>query len=368
MSKRNSLLVVDDMEINRVVLGQAFCDQYTILEAENGLEAMDIIRTHGDTLAAVLLDVIMPVMDGFEVVERMYAAGLLARIPVFLITADCSEANMRRGYDLGVMDIISKPIIPYFIRRRVSSVVELFQARERLSRTVEVQEQALAEKAMEIQQLNSSIIETLSTAIEFRDCESGEHVQRIHDLTAILLRDLRVRGFAGCASLTDEEIDQIATAAIMHDVGKIAIPDQILNKPGRLTPEEFAIMKTHTIKGCELLDRIPKSRDNPIYQYAYDICRHHHERWDGRGYPDGLKGDEISIWSQVVSLADVYDALTSQRVYKPPFPPEEAVRMILAGECGAFNPELLESFRQQAEYIRQMYRSCPHKQAAPALS
>ena len=352
MSNRDLLLVVDDMEINRVVLGQAFCDLYTILEAENGRDALELIQTHADQLAAVLLDVVMPVMDGFQVVEQMYTQGLLSRIPVFLITADCSESNMHRGYELGVMDIIGKPIIPYFVRRRVCSVVELFQARERLSRTVAVQERALEEKALEIQQLNMSIIETLSTAIEFRDCESGEHVQRIHDLTGVLLRDLRRRGFAGCGQLTDEEIDQISTAAIMHDVGKIAIPDQILNKPGRLTPEEFEIMKTHTVKGCELLDRIPKSRDNPVYQYAYDICRHHHERWDGRGYPDGLKGDQISIGAQVVSLADVYDALTSQRVYKPPFPPEEAVRMILDGECGAFNPNLLESFRQQAPRIR----------------
>lgn len=359
MKKRDLLLVVDDMEINRVVLGQAFCDLYTILEAENGADALNLIHTHSDQLAAVLLDVVMPVMDGFQVVEQMYTQDLLSRIPVFLITADCSEANMRRGYELGVMDIIGKPIIPYFIRRRVCSVVELFQARERLSRTVAVQEQALEEKAQEIQQLNTSIIKTLSAAIEFRDCESGEHVQRIHDLTGILLRDLRHRRFGDCAALTDEEIDEISTAAIMHDVGKIAIPDQILNKPGRLTREEFEIMKTHTVKGCELLDRIPKSRENPVYQYAYDICRHHHERWDGRGYPDGLKGDEISIWSQVVSLADVYDALTSRRVYKPAFSPEEAVRMILDGECGAFNPALLESFRQQAPQFRFICRREP---------
>lgn len=349
--ERNCLLIVDDMEINRAILCEAFKQDYELLEAENGEQALELLARYPARIAAVLLDVVMPVMDGFEALEHMYTEGYMQKIPVFLITADCTEKNIRRGYDMGVVDTIGKPIIPYFVQRRVNSVVELYQAREQLSGVVQVQEQALAEKAIEIQELNSSIIETLSTAIEFRDCESGGHVRRIRDLTKLFLEDLREIGFEGCA-VTDEQIEQIATAAIMHDVGKIAIPDRILNKPGRLTPEEFEVMKTHTIKGCELLERIPKSRDNPIYRYAYDICRHHHEKWDGNGYPDGLKGEQISIWSQVVSLADCYDALTSERVYKPPYSSPEAVNMILNGECGAFNPTLLRTFEKLQDRIR----------------
>ena len=252
---------------------------------------------------------------------------------------------MHRGYELGVMDIIGKPVVPYFVRRRVSSVVELFQTRERLGRTVDLQDQQLARQALEIQELNRSIIESLATAIEFRSGESGSHVRRISALTDQLLRQLREEGQVGCA-FSDEVIDQIAAAAILHDVGKIAIPDQILNKPGRLTAEEFELMKTHTIKGCELLEQIPQYRTNPLYLYAHDICRHHHERWDGRGYPDGLKGEDIPIWAQVVALADVYDALTNERCYKPPFSHQEAMEMILGGQCGVFNPVLLDTFRR----------------------
>ena len=341
----NTSLVVDDMELNRAILCEAFGESYELLEAENGQQALEIICRDPGSIAAVLLDLVMPVMDGFQLLEELQRRQLLQRLPVFIITADCTEEKMRRGYDMGVMDIISKPVVPYFVRRRVSSVVELYRARERLSGVVDLQQRELEVQAQEIQELNRSIIEALSTAIEFRDCESGEHVQRIHDLTVQLLRGLREGNFDGCA-FTDEQIEQIGTAAIMHDVGKIAIPDSILNKPGKLTKEEFEVMKTHTIKGCELLDQIPKSRDNPIYQYAYDICRHHHERWDGRGYPDGLQGDEISIWAQVVSLADVYDALTNERCYKPPFTKEQAFEMIMGGQCGTFNPDLLKAFQR----------------------
>lgn len=352
-ARRDTILVVDDMEVNRAILCEAFRGTNRVAEAENGQEALEIVRRDPDAIAAILLDVVMPVMDGFTFLEHLTELGLMERIPVFLITADCSEKNMHRGYDMGVMDIISKPVVPYFVRRRVSSVVELYQARERLSGVVDIQERELEQQAREIQELNSSIIVTLSTAIEFRDCESGQHVQRIHDLTALLLRGLREGGFAGC-TFSQEQIEQIATASIMHDVGKIAIPDSILNKPGRLTKEEFEVMKQHTVKGCELLDQIPKSKENPVYQYAYDICRHHHERWDGRGYPDGLKGEEISIWAQVVALADVYDALTNERCYKPAFTHQEASRMILDGECGLFNPVLLQAFEALLDQIAAM--------------
>ncbi len=343
--EKKDILIVDDMEINRAILSQIFADRNQILEGENGLEAVQILEERREHIAAVLLDILMPVMDGFQVMEKMKDMGLMEKIPVFLITADSSEESMRRGYQLGAMDIIEKPIVPYFVRRRVESVMELFAARERLSHVVELQGQKLRRQEQEILNLNYSIIESLSTAIEFRSGESGEHVKRIRRLTRLLLEELGRTGKKEYV-FSDREIQEISQASIMHDVGKIAISDLILNKPGRLTDEEFEIMKSHTVMGCQVLEQIPQYKNNRLYQYAYDICRHHHERWDGKGYPDGLKGREITVWSQVVSVADVFDALTNKRVYKPAIPVPEAMDMIFTGQCGAFNPELLEALEK----------------------
>lgn len=346
--EKKDILIVDDMEINRAILCQIFADRNRTLEAENGQEAIQILERQGKNIAAVLLDIVMPVMDGFQVMEKMGEMGLMDKIPVFLITANTSEESMSRGYRLGAMDIIEKPIVPYFVRRRVESVMELFAARERLSHVVELQGQKLRRQEQEIADLNYSIIESLSTAIEFRSGESGEHVKRIRHLTELLLEELRKTGKKEY-DFSDREIQEISQASILHDVGKIAISDLILNKPGKLTAEEFETMKTHTIMGCQVLEQIPKHKNNQLYQYAYDICRHHHERWDGRGYPDGLKGSKITVWSQVVSVADVFDALTNKRVYKPSIPVGEALEMIFKGECGAFNPEVLDSLERVFE-------------------
>lgn len=342
--ERSAILIVDDNEINRIVLHETFKGEDTILEAENGQEALDIIEHSGYSISALLLDIMMPVMDGFELLEILNKKGLTEKLPVFLITADSSDENMQRGYNLGVMDIIEKPIVPYFVKKRVKSVMELFRARKRLSNVVDFQSRQLEAQEKEIIELNNAIIETLSTAIEFRSGESGEHVKRIRKLSKLLLLELRDRK-PEKYWFGDDEIEMISVAAIMHDVGKIAIPDGILNKPGRLTPEEFEIMKEHTVKGCDILRQIPKYHENPLYRYAYDICRHHHERWDGKGYPDGLKGEENTLWSQVVAVADVYDALTNKRVYKPAFSPEKAMEMINGGECGCFQPDILCSLK-----------------------
>ena len=344
-----TLLIVDDDEINRGILAHIFAGQYAIREAENGREGLQIIENAGASLCAVLLDVVMPEMDGLAVLRALQPTGALQRLPVFLITAEARDEVMREAYTLGVMDVISKPVVPYVVQRRVQSVVELFDARKRLSRTVEQQQSELVRRARQIVDLNMGMIEALSTAIEFRDGESGEHVRRIHDITALLLT--RTAMGAGLS----EEVEQIALASIMHDVGKIAIPDAILNKPGRLTAEEYEIMKTHTLRGAELLASIPQLRENRAYEYAYDIARHHHERWDGRGYPDGLRGGEISIWAQVVSLADVYDALSCKRVYKDAFDRDTVIRMICTGQCGTFNPKLLDSFLAVEPQLRRLY-------------
>lgn len=347
MNNRQTILIVDDVEMNRAILDATFSEDYRILEAENGKQAMELIMEQQDRLAAILLDVVMPVMDGFEVLEEMQKLELTHKIPVFLITAENSQEVLKRGYELGVVDIIGKPIIPFFIRRRIGNVI-------RLNNIVNEQEALLREQAQEIRELNSSIIETLSTAIEFRDCESGEHVTRIRDLTLILLRVIKEMDPSCC--IEEDDLPIIADAAVMHDVGKIAIPDGILNKPGRLTAEEFEIMKTHTIRGCELLDSVPRFRENHVYKYAYDICRHHHERWDGRGYPDGLKENEISIQAQVVSVADVYDALVSDRVYKKAYSHETAYEMIRNGECGCFSPLLMEGLSRAKDKMKALYK------------
>lgn len=343
-----SVLVVDDSEINRAVLGETFKQDYNILEAENGKEALKILSEKHSEISAVLLDIVMPVMDGFAFLEELTKTSLFSEIPVFLITADTSEESMHRGYNYGVMDIIEKPIVPYFVRKRVNSVVELFRARKKLSKKVVTQQGQIIEKEEEINQLNYALIETLATAIEFRSGESGNHVRRISSLTRHLLTALREKN-PNEYGFSNEEIDKIAAASILHDVGKIAISDAILNKPGRLDKDEFEIMKTHTIRGSEILELIPNYKNNDLYKYAYDICRHHHERWDGSGYPDGLKENDISICSQVVSIADVFDALTTKRVYKDAYPVNKAIDMIMNGECGKFNPYLLETFKEVLE-------------------
>lgn len=251
---------------------------------------------------------------------------------------------------MGVMDVISKPVIPYVVMRRINSVVELFRARRSLSNQVMAQQSELLRQAEQIIRLNRGMIEGLATAIEFRSAESGDHVRRIHDITRYMLKYTEWG-----EGMEDYDIEQIAQASIMHDIGKIAIPDAVLNKPGRLTPEEFEIMKTHTVQGEQLLEKIPELKENLAYEYAKDIARHHHERWDGRGYPDGLKGDEISPWAQIVSLADVYDALSCKRIYKDAFPREKVVEMIRDGSCGVFNPRLLDAFFSVEDEIAKMY-------------
>lgn len=341
MDKRKTILIVDDVEINRIILAEVFNDNYNILEAGSGAEAIGLINSNQD-IVAVLLDLLMPGVSGLGVLEDMNRTGRIKHIPVFLITAAESEAVLMEGYHLGAVDVIRKPFMTQFLRCRVSNLIELYAHRNALEDIVE-------EQVAKLQKINQSMVETLAAIIEFRDCESGEHVKRIGKLTRIMMTE--VSNTYPEYHLPRKEIDTVVTASVLHDIGKISIPDNILNKPGRLTNEEFEIMKQHTVKGCEILQNVPDIMDESIYSYSYDICRHHHERWDGRGYPDGLKGDEITIWSQVVAVADVFDALTSERVYKAAYSREKAVDMIYHGECGAFNPKLLEVFRKALDKL-----------------
>lgn len=344
------LLIVDDEEINRAVLANLFQEEYHILQAADGLEALEVLQRGQVRVDALLLDVVMPRLDGIQLLHRLSRQGWLRRIPVFLITADRAGATMEEAYRLGVMDVILKPVVPYLVRRRVNSVVELFQARRRLGAEVERQRDQLLRQAQELAEMGMGMVEALAAAIEFRSGESGEHVRRIRAITCHLLSHTALG-----EGLSREEIQLIGVGAITHDVGKISIPDGVLNKRGPLTPEEYALMQTHTLKGAELLARIPQMRAHRAYPYAYDIALHHHERWDGNGYPHRLTGAETPIWTQIVALADVYDALVSRRCYKDALAAHTAVEMIRSGQCGAFQPKLLDCFQQAEPVLRRYY-------------
>jgi len=332
---KKAILIVDDQEINREILIDVFQDDYLIYEAENGQIALDELSVHHD-IVAILLDLDMPVMDGLSMLRHMKENGLVNRIPTFIITSSEEDSILEEAYSLGAADFIPKPFRANFYRSRIRNSIELYSRRNDLQYTVEDQSKKLND-------FKSAMIETLATLIEFRDCESGEHVRRICGLTRILIR--RFAELNPQYQLGQNEIEKIVSAAALHDVGKISIPDAILKKPGRLTKDEFDIIKTHTTKGCDILSQVPHVFDEGVFDYCYDICRHHHERFDGKGYPDGLSGEQITPWAQVVALADVYDALTSVRCYKPAYTHEEAVTMILNGECGSFQPEMLDIFR-----------------------
>ncbi len=347
---KNCILIVDDDFINRELLKNVFSSQYTFEEAGNGEEGLLQTERHLNKLCAIILDVQMPKMNGIELLEILNDRGITDKIPTFLITAQDDDELVSAAYGLGVVDVVSKPVTPVVIQKRVKMVIELFSARETLSATVKGQEQKLSENAREMDELNKNTIVALATAIEFRDIETGKHVSRIYGATKYILSSTSFGD-----GLSESDIESIARGAIMHDVGKIAISDVILNKPSKLTKEEFEIMKLHTVKGAALLAQISQGHVNDSYDYAYDIARHHHERYDGRGYPDGLKGDEISVAAQVVSIIDVYDALTSDRVYKKAYTYDKAVDMIKNGECGMFNPKLLECFLEAEPTLRKWY-------------
>ncbi|MCL1805570.1 MAG: response regulator [Clostridiales bacterium] len=350
LAEKKKILVVDDIELNRLILSDLFCDEYDILEAENGKDALELLYRHQSDIAIVLLDLVMPVMDGFGVLHDMQDSKIIQSIPVILITGENDDEKSLKGFELGVSDLLNKPFNSKIVYRRVVNVVELYAHKQNLEEKLAEQKEMLEKQAERLHQSNQFVIDALSTTVEFRSCESGAHIKNIRGLTRILLETVR-DFYPDAYPITTEEIGIIESASAMHDIGKIAIPDAILLKPGSLTSEEFEIMKTHTIRGCEMLSTLNYTQDQEYYKYCYEICRHHHERWDGRGYPDGLKGDEISIWAQATSLADVYDALTSKRVYKPAFTHDQAVNMILKGECGAFNPILLDCFDRSRAYL-----------------
>ena len=332
MNEKEKILIADDSAMNRAILTEMLGDGYEILEAENGRQAVSIMQTNVD-IDLLLLDIMMPEMDGFDVLAMMNKYHWIDDIPVIMISAENASSYVERAYDLGATDYISRPFDMAVVRRRVINTLMLYAKQKRLVRLV-------AEQVYEKEKSNSTMINILSHIVEFRNGESGLHVLHIQTATDILLRTL-VRK-TDKYNLNAADISLISTASALHDIGKINIPESILNKPGKLTKEEFDTMKAHTTTGAEILDKLPFQQESPLVKTAYAICRWHHERWDGRGYPDGLKGEDIPIAAQVVAMADVYDALTSERCYKKAFDHDTAMEMILNGECGQFNPLLLE--------------------------
>ena len=333
LQEKSQILLVDDSKMNRMLLREILGDGYHILEAENGQECLETLQAEAGNIALVLLDINMPGMDGFEVLKAMNANHTIEDIPVIMISSEDSDAAIRRSYELGASDYVNRPFDARIVYRRVTNTIKLYAKQRRLVQMVSDQIRARENNT-------DMLVGVLSHIVEFRNGESGAHVRHIRIITELLLH--RLLEISSRYSITAEQQDMIPLASALHDIGKIGIDEKILNKPGKLTPEEFKVIQTHSMLGAKMLHDLDGFAEQPLLQTAYEIARWHHERWDGRGYPDGLKGDEIPISAQLVSLADVYDALTSERCYKKAFSHKKAVQMILDGECGAFNPLLLQ--------------------------
>lgn len=347
-NEKQKILIVDDSEMNRAILNEMLHEEFIILEAENGEECINLLRKYGKDISLVLLDIVMPVMDGFAVLEQMNRNKWIEDSPVIMISSENSAESIRKAYDMGVSDFISRPFDANVVIRRVYNTIKLYAKQRRLT-TI------LTEQIRSKEESRKVMVGILSQIVEFRNGESGLHVQHINVLVKMLLE--RLRRVTDRYPISWLEQDMIVMASSLHDIGKIGIDDKILNKKGRLTAEEFEIMKTHTLIGASILENLEMYQDEPLVKMAYDICRWHHERYDGKGYPDGLKGAEIPISAQVVSLADVYDALVSKRVYKEGYSHEKTMQMILNGECGAFNPILLECLKDiQSDIPDEVYR------------
>ena len=341
--EKQKILIADDSEMNRALLAEILKEQYDVAETENGAEAISLLSKQRADFSLLLLDIMMPEMDGLEVLACINKYHWNDTLAVIMISADDSPANIKRAYDLGAFDYISRPFDLTIVQRRISNTMFLYAQQQRL-------EKIIAEQLQEQEKNNELMISILSHIVEFRNGESGLHILRVNTITKYLLKQLVQR--TDQYFLSKADISLISTASALHDIGKISIPDTILNKPGRLTAEEFEVIKTHAMVGADMLSDLPiEQQEAPLVKVASEICRWHHERYDGNGYPDGLKGEEIPISAQVVALADVYDALTSERCYKKAYSHEESLKMILEGQCGAFNPALLLCLEEIADLL-----------------
>lgn len=362
--KRDTMLIFEDNAMEREILAGMFRQDYKILEAANGKEGIELLNSHFSSIAVVLLDYVMPVMDGFQVLEHLKARKVLNKVPFIMVTSQDSAEFEKKGYEYGIVSYIKKPFQPDVIRQVVSNAVGWFQYKIQLevvvkkqNENIRRQNEVLKQQADELERSTEALVVSLSNIMEFRNLESRQHIKRVREFTLCLGRN--VMKLYPEYELTPEKLEQIGRASLLHDIGKIAIPDSIILKSGKLTPDEFELIKAHTTKGAEIISHAIRLNDKAIQDYACDIARHHHERYDGNGYPDGLKGDEIDIAAQVVSLVDVYDALVSKRVYKVAYAPDRSYQMIINGNRGTFSPKLLTAFaeaRPEFEKLLVLYR------------
>ena len=345
MDKRQNILIVDDSKFNRDILKEILGEKYNYLEAENGNQAIQMI---GENIGIdlMLLDINMPQMNGFEVLKIMKRSQCIEETPVIMISSEESVDTMREAYEMGITDYITRPFDSVIVKKRVQNTLSLYANQNNLVNVV-------VDQIYEKEENNNIMIRILSSILGSRNSESREHILHIKTATEMMLRQLIK--ITDVYHLTEADIALITTASSLHDIGKIYIPEEILNKPGRLTDEEFKIMKTHSEIGADIIQDMHLPQEKPLVHTAWEICRWHHERWDGKGYPDGLKGEEIPISAQVVSIADVYDALTSERCYKKAFDHDTAIKMILDGQCGQFNPILLKCLKELSPRFFKMF-------------
>ena len=328
--------------MNREIIADLLDNEMEIIEASDGLEALDLVDRYGDEISVILLDVVMPVMDGFGFLEEMKKRNLIEKYPIIVITGAPSREIDEKCFRYGIIDFIRKPFNEVIVKKRVLNSVSHFELKNDLQRTVEEQTIELKAQNEKLQKYNDNIIYLLGSVVEARNQESGLHIKRVTEFTEIIAKDVEENYPE--YHLSDEDVRILKSASALHDVGKIMISDSILLKPGKLTKDEFELMKQHSVMGCDVLSKAEDLWDKEYYDACEQICRYHHERYDGKGYPDGLAGDQIPIFAQIVSLADTYDALVTRRVYKEPYTTERAYEMIQGGECGAFSPKILASF------------------------
>lgn len=355
--KRDTILIFEDNKIDREILVELFRQDFKILEAANGREGIALLKVHFESIAIVLLDNVMPVLDGFTVLENLKDKNILNKIPFIMITGETSPEFERKGYEYGIVSYIKKPFQSDVVKQVVNNAIGWFQYKMQLEIMVKKQNMMLQQQTKKLNQVNEILLDSLSNIVEFRNMETKQHIKRIREYSICLGES--VMKLYPEYGLTQKKLEQIGWASSLHDIGKIVIPDTIILKPAKLTPDEFELIKSHTTKGAEIIQNRVRINDRELYEYAYDIARHHHEKYDGKGYPDGLKGDEISIAAQIVSLVDVYDALTSKRVYKIAYESDKAYQMIINGHSGAFSPKLLKAFtevKQSFEHLRDLYR------------
>lgn len=354
MDEKSTIIVADDAKINRSILVNALKDDYNIIEVEDGEQTLKAIVENYKKIGVVLLDVNMPRINGFQVMNALNRKNALKYVPIILITEDKSLETMRKGYEYGAVELITKPFDIQAVKSCIVNIIKIYSEKNKLEAVTIRQNRELLEQTEKLRKLNEQVMDMLGTLVEFRGAEGSNHIKRVKELTKILCESI-LSNFPEY-QLSKADVNYIASASCLHDVGKMLIPDHILLKPAKLTPDEYEIVKSHTTKGCEILQAIEEYQENIYFKYSYDICRYHHERYDGNGYPEGLFGDNIPISAQIVSIVEAFDALMTTSVYKDRYNFDKAYQMIVDGECGVFSPKIMQCFQLCKENFRLVER------------